>query len=376
MTNSPSPILVGTRKGLFTFRRDAGTWRAVDHAFAGDPVTMVLSDGRTGDTVAALRLGHFGVKLHRRARGAAGFQETAVPEYPPMPDGITMPPNPNTGRPTPWKLDMIWELAPAGAPGDRSLWCGTIPGGLFRSHDGGATWALNRSLWDREERLGWFGGGYDEAGIHSIAPDPRAPRSLLVGVSCGGIWRSDDDGGSWRVVGSGLRADYMPPEKAYDPGIQDPHLLVRCPAAPDRIWVQHHNGIFRSDDGADTFVECGPPAPSGFGFAVAVHPRDPDTAWFVPAQKDEKRIPVDGRLVVLRTRDGGRSFTAISKGLPSGDAWDLVYRHALAVDDSGEIIAFGSTTGSLWISEDSGTSWSHVTAHLPPINVVRFAART
>ena len=113
--------------------------------------------------------------------------------------------------------------------------------------------------------------------------------------------------------------------------------------------------------------------PSAFGFAVAAHPRDPKTAWFVPAIKDEKRYPVDAKIVVSRTRDGGKSFEVLHKGLPQRHAYDLVYRHALAVDETGERLAFGSTSGGLWISEDGGDSWATPDARLPPVAAVRFA---
>jgi photosystem II stability/assembly factor-like uncharacterized protein len=104
-----------------------------------------------------------------------------------------------------------------------------------------------------------------------------------------------------------------------------------------------------------------------------VHPQDPDTAWFVPAVKDQKRIPVDGKLVMARTRDGGKSFEVLRNGLPQEHAYDLVFRHALDVDGTGERLAFGSTTGGLWTTEDGGDAWRCVSAHLPPIYCVRFA---
>ena len=105
---------------------------------------------------------------------------------------------------------------------------------------------------------------------------------------------------------------------------------------------------------------------------MAVHPADPDTAWFVPATKDEKRFPVGGRVVVTRTHDGGRMFETLTRGLPQEHAYDLVFRHALDVDESGTRLAFGSTTGSAWVSENGGDSWQAVSSHLPPIYAVRF----
>ena len=160
-----------------------------------------------------------------------------------------------------------------------------------------------------------------------------------------------------------------------DPDIQDPHCLVQCQAKPNVFWVQHHNGIFKSEDGCLSWKEIEDVQPSTFGFAVAVHPHDPDTAWFVPAIKDEERIPKDGKVVVTRTRDGGKSYQRLSEGLPQKYAYDITFRHALNVDKTGDRLMFGSTTGSLWVSENQGDSWETVSQHLPPIHAVRFEAR-
>ena len=149
-------------------------------------------------------------------------------------------------------------------------------------------------------------------------------------------------------------------------------MVAQCPAHPDALWVQHHNGIFKSTDAAASWTEIAGVQPSAFGFAVAVHPADPNTAWFVPAVKDEKRYPAEGRVVVNRTRDGGRTFETLTQGLPQEHAYDLVFRHALDVDETGNRLALGSTTGSLWISEDGGDSWQTLSANLPPVYAVRF----
>jgi photosystem II stability/assembly factor-like uncharacterized protein len=165
----------------------------------------------------------------------------------------------------------------------------------------------------------------------------------------------------------------MPPEMADNPTIQDPHRMVRCRDHPAAMWVQHHSGMFRSVDGGAHWTEITDVAPSNFGFAVAAHPADAETAWFVPAQSDEVRVPVDGRVVVNRTRDGGRTFETLTDGLPQEHAYHLVYRHGLDVDPTGEQLALGSTSGSLWVSEDAGDHWSTVSTDLPPIACVRFA---
>ncbi len=269
---------------------------------------------------------------------------------------------------------MIWTLAAGGADQPGWLWAGTIPGGLFRSTDRGESWTLVESLWNVPERAQWFGGGYDEPGIHSVCVDPRDSRRLTLAVSCGGVWLSADAGESWQLGGAGLRNEYMPPDMTETRVFQDVHRLAQSPSAPDVIWCQHHNGIFRTEDGGVNFTEIQTARPSAFGFAVAVHPRDPETAWFVPAVKDECRVPVDRRLVVSRTRDGAKSFEVFADGLPQGPSFDLVYRHGLAVDATGERLAMGSTTGNLWVGTDGGTTWTPVSTHLPPIAQVVWAA--
>ena len=148
--------------------------------------------------------------------------------------------------------------------------------------------------------------------------------------------------------------------------------MVRCPSAPDHVWVQHHNGVFYSTDSGENFTEIENVPPAVFGFAVAVHPHDPQTAWFVPATKDECRVPIDAALVVTKTTDGGQSFTVSREGLPQEHAYDLTFRHALDIDATGDRLAFGSTTGSLWVTENGGDAWITVSTHLPPIYAIRF----
>jgi hypothetical protein len=354
---------VGARKGLFELVRCNSGWDIVDAQFLGDPVSAVLA---TGDCTmhAALDLGHFGAKLWHRDRDGT-WHEQATPAFPPKPEEAEDDPHP-------WSLGKIWTLEPGGIPG--RIWAGTMPGGLFRSDDDGASWSLNESLWRMPERRQWLGvAGGEQPGISAVLVNPRNPSDIRLGVSTAGVWASTDTGETWNIINQGMYAEYMPPERCGDPIVQDVHMLARCAAHPEIMWCQHHNGVFRSVDAGANWHEITAIRPSKFGFAVVAHPHDPETAWFVPAIKDERRIPVDGKVVVARTRDGGESFEVLSNGLPQRHAYDLVWRHALAVDDSGECLAFGSTSGGLWISEDGGDSWTMPDARLPPIAVVRFA---
>jgi hypothetical protein len=355
---------VATRKGLFALARTPHGWDVAAADFLGDPVSAVLPQA-DGIVYAALDLGHFGAKLWRRDRDG-GWQERAAPAFPPRPADAADDPHP-------WSLGKIWVLEPGGVSG--RLWAGTMPGGLFRSDDGGASWSLIEALWRLPERRQWTGvAGGEQPGINSVLIHPRDPADIRIGVSTAGVWASGDGGAAWRLINRGLYAEYMPPERREDPVAQDVHRLARCAAHPDIVWCQHHNGVFRSEDGGATWRELTAIRPSKFGFAVAAHPHDPDTAWFVPALKDERRIPVDAKLAVARTRDGGRSFEELRHGLPQRHAYDLVWRHALAVDAGGDLVAFGSTSGGVWVSENGGDTWTMIEARLPPVAALRFAA--
>lgn len=365
---APDTLLVSTRKGLFSLVPTDGRWTVERVAFLGERVTVALADPRDGAWYAALDLGHFGAKLQRSDDRGRTWTEVAIPAYPEDATIVT-----GDGKdPQPATLKLLWSLEAGGPDQPGRLWAGTIPGGLFCSDDRGESWHLVRGLWDRPERPEWFGGGYDGPGIHSICVDPRDSKALHIAISCGGVLYSDDDGATWTARTKGMIAGYMPPERQEDPNIQDPHRLVRCPGAPDQLWVQHHSGVFHSADAGRAWRAIDVP-PSSFGFAVAVHPRDPKTAWFVPAIKDEKRVPVDGALCVARTRDGGETFEVLRAGLPQTHAYDLIYRHGLAIDATGKRLAFGSTTGSLWTTDDQGDHWQAVSHHLPPIHAVCFA---
>ncbi|MBV8667551.1 MAG: exo-alpha-sialidase [Burkholderiaceae bacterium] len=357
--------LISTRKGLFELSCRNGEWRLGATHFLGDPLSMALYDPRDGATYAALNLGHFGVKLHRRDKGSDSWTEIAVPTYPPQPEDFN--------EEHPWALKVIWSLAHGGADQPGVLWAGTLPGGLFRSNDRGDSWELVRSLWDMPERKEWMGGGYEAPGIHSICVDPRNSDRILIGVSSGGAWVTEDGGEDWVVSAEGMRADYMPPERADDQGIQDPHRIVQCQGAPEVYWCQHHCGIWRSANNGKFWDRIEPDNTSAFGFAVASHPRDPNTAWFVPSIADMKRIPANGAMSVTRTRDGGKTFDVLRKGLPQQHCYDLVYRHSLALADDGQTLLIGSTTGGLWGSTNAGDDWQLISANLPPIYALQFA---
>jgi photosystem II stability/assembly factor-like uncharacterized protein len=382
-------ILVATRKGVFLVSKAKGRWTPRLAGHAGSGVNFVARDPHTGTLWALLGHGHWGAKLSRSTDDGATWSDAPQIKYPAGAKHYLPPPptetGPGEGAPVlkPATLLKLWCLE-FGARG--RIYVGTIPGGLFVSEDGGESFSLNRGLWDHESRGGdlfsgpgngttkWFGTPAAEGefapGIHSIVADPRDPRRLLVAVSTAGVFETRDGGATWRTRNQGLVMDYSPNPTDEWAG-HDPHAVVLCPGQPDRLWQQNHCGVFHSEDGAATWRKVSHPHEGvHFGFPVAVDAKDGRTAWLVPGKSDQQRMTIDGGLFVARTKDGGNTWEHLRKGLPQENAYDVVYRHALHVD--GDRLAFGSTTGNLYVSEDRGESWQTVGNNLPPIYAVRF----
>ena len=254
------------------------------------------------------------------------------------------------------------------------------------SRDGGDSFELNRPLWNHESRGGdlfagegsgvthWSGtpasdAGEFAAGIDSILVDPRNPGRVLIAVSTAGVLETTDGGNTWRSRNKGLRNDYSPnPEAEWG---HDSHAIEHCAGQPDHVWQQNHCGVFYSTDSAASWKKVSNPDRGvHFGFPIAVDEKDGGTAWVVPGKSDQERMAIDGGLFVGRTQDGGKTWEQLRSGLPQDNAYDVVYRHALGYA-SGRL-AFGSTTGNLYVSEDGGESWVTVANNLPPIHSVRF----
>ena len=355
-------ILLGTRKGFIAYHFNNRRWQLQNLSFEGVPVSIAYADPRTGTWWACLDHGHWGVKLHRSNDKGVTWEETTAPAYPEgeeIKDGL-----PATTR-------YIWAMAHGGQNFLSRLWIGTDPGGLFMSEDAGNSFQLVESLWHHPTRKeGWFGGGRDQPGIHSVVVDPRNENHIHVGISCAGVFETIDAGKTWEIRNKGLRAEFLP-----DPDSQtghDPHILVAAPTNPDTLWQQNHCGIFRSTDGAKSWQDIGQPeGPANFGFAIAVAEDNPDQAWVAPANSDMTRTAIKGAICICRTDDGGKTWKDFRKGLPQENCFDIVYRHALA--SSGETVAFGTTTGNLFFSPDRGESWQVLNNYLPMIYSVQFA---
>jgi len=355
-------LMVGTMKGAFLFRSNAARarWRRGGPHFPGHAVYAMGYDGRAGRRRiwAAPESAHFGAVL--RASDDFGRSWTSEKDA-----NVRFPEGSGSS------LARIWQVTPGRADEPGTLYCGVEPAALFESKDAGTSWALVRGLYDHPHRPKWQPGGGGLC-LHTVLPDPTRPGRLHVAISTGGVYRSDDRGATWRTAHKGVRAQFLPdPHPEFG---QCVHKMVRHPAHPDRLFLQNHWGLYRTDDAGESWKDIARGVPSDFGFGMAVHPHDPDTVYIVPLESDEFRCTPQGKLRVYRTRDGGKSWKALTRGLPQKDAFETVLRDALTTDTLPKAgVYFGTRSGKLFGSADGGSSWRLIADGLPPVVCVKAA---
>jgi photosystem II stability/assembly factor-like uncharacterized protein len=354
-------LMVGTMKGVFLFRgRGSGWSRVGDPRFPGQPVYALAYDDRSGKPrlFTGTEHPHFGSVL--RTSDDLGRTWTDPAEA-----NVKFPSD--TGL----ALKRIWQIAPGRADEAGVLYCGVEPSSLFESHDDGSTWSLVRGLHENPQRAQWQPGGGGLC-LHTVLPHPRDKSRMLVASSTGGVYRTEDAGASWKASNAGVRAEFLPDK--YPEFGQCVHKVVQNPSRPDRYFLQNHWGLYKSDDGAASWKDVANGVPSDFGFAMAIHPQDPDTVYIVPLQSDEFRCTPEAKLRVYRTRDAGRSWKPLTKGLPQKEAWETVLRDGLSTDRGEPAgIYFGTRSGKLFASRNDGDSWTCLADGLPPITCVRAA---
>jgi len=355
-------VLVGTTKGAFIFSSDKSRrkWNVDGPHFPGEAVYSIAYDSRGGRTrtLVGAHSNHWGSTIRLSddfGRSWTGPERQAV-RFPES-SGLS--------------LAQVWQITPGHADEPDVVWCGVEPAALFESRDAGASWAPVEGLLNHEHRPKWMPGGGGLC-LHTIVTDPKDKKRMAIAISTAGFYRTDDGGKSWRPRNNGVRAVFLP--NKYPEFGQCVHKVVNHPSRPERLFLQNHWGLYRSDDWGESWQDIANGVPSDFGFAMQMHPHDPDTVYIVPIQSDEFRVVPEGKLRVYRTRDAGNSWEPLAAGLPQDQAFENVLRDGLTADSHDPAgIYFGTRGGKLFGSADAGESWQELADALPPICCVKAA---
>ncbi len=345
-------LFIGTKRGLFLARSDfrRGSWSLTAPLLEGREIYHAFLDSRDGRTAWAVT-DHavWGAHVHRSDnRGNSWHVLDAAPQH-------------SDAR----GLEKVWTLAPGHASRPDVIFAGIEPAGLFLSEDRGHSWHAVDTLNDHPTSTTWqpAGGGL---ALHSILVDPSDVRRMYCAISAGGVYRTDDEAASWKPVNRGVRADFLP--ERYPATGQCVHKLLLHPRRPDRLFQQNHCGVYRSDDRGECWTEITEGLPSDFGYALALDPHDTDTLFVIPEESSHMRATVGGMLRVFRSTDAGRSWQPLTKGLPQSHAYVSILRESMATDTLDPCgVYFGTSSGHLFGSRDSGESWTLIAGYLPRI---------
>ena len=357
-------LLVGTMKGGFLFRSDGARqkWDEAGPYFPGRSVYAFAYDGRNGRQRlwAAVNSSYWGSFLS----SSNDFGQTwSDPES----YNIKFPESSDVS------LKQIWQIAEGHPNEPDTVYCGVEPAALFKSTDAGETWSLERGLFDHPHRPQWMPGGGGLC-LHTILPDPSNDQRLFVAISTGGVYRTDDGGKNWQPRNKGIRAKFLPPDQQYPEWGQCVHKVVRHSSNPSRMFLQHHWGVYRSDDAGDSWNDIGKGLPSDFGFAMEIDPHDANTVYIIPIESDEFRCTPEAKLRVYRTKNAGESWEPLTKGLPQEDAFETILRDNMKADANNPTgLYFGTRNGKLFGSTNGGDSWMTIREGLPAITCVKTA---
>ncbi len=381
-------LLVGTRKGAFILNSDEKRkkWDIEGPLFAGWEIYHLKGSPADPNRIyASQSSGWFGQVIQRSDDGGKTWHQPGTPPGEPTttPDGMPKGESnkfvydvaPPGGKPLtthqwydgtqhPWEFKRVWHVEPSLDNAD-VCYAGVEDAAIFRTTDGAKTWHELAGLRGHETGPRWAPGAGGMC-LHTIVIDPSNPKRIYAAISAAGTFRSDDSGKTWKVINKGLRSQYIP-----DPTAEVGHCIHRIalhPSKPNRLYMQLHNGVLRTDNAGDQWEFITGNLPSDFGFPIDVHAHEPETIYVVPIHAEAGRVPPGGQLRVYRSRKGGNEWEPLTKGLPQENCYVDVLREAMDVDTCDSCgVYFGTTGGQVYVSPDGGDNWQAIVHDLPAV---------
>jgi photosystem II stability/assembly factor-like uncharacterized protein len=357
-------VLVGTRKGAFVLTSDGKRekWEVNGPHFAG--WEMYHIKGSLADPnrlYASQSSGWFG-QLIQRSNDAGKTWEPVGNKF--VYDGVPGTHQWYDGTAHPWEFKRVWHLEPSLDDPD-TVYAGVEDAAMFRSTDGGRNWEELSGLRGHGSGPSWQPGAGGMC-LHSIILDPKNRDRMFIAISAAGAFRSDDAGKTWQPINRGLHSQYIP-----DPYAEVGHCVHHIAmhgGRPNVLFMQKHWDVMRTDDAGESWKEISGNLPTDFGFVIDVHAHDPETIYVVPIKSDSEHFPLDGKLRVYRSKSGGNEWEELSKGLPERDCYVNVLRDAMSIDTLDACgVYFGTTGGQVYMSPNSGDSWTPIVRDLPPV---------
>ena len=241
-------------------------------------------------------------------------------------------------------------LVHPGAPD--TIYAGSDPAAIFKSQDGGATWRRLATVQPEGAITGCF-----PVRVLKMAIDPSDTDHIYAALEVGGVIRSLDGGESWEDISGGLL------ELSHEPhlrncilsddlteGMIDLHALTVSAEQPGTLWIANRMGLFVSENRGDSWREFGIGRFSDlqYGRDLMVSPHDPKV--FVAALSDSSR-GVAGS--VYRSDDTGANWQRIDHDISINSTLMTV---TISRRDPSRIFC-GARAGQIFGTEDGGKNW-------------------
>ncbi len=356
--------LIGTRKGAFILTADGKRerWDISGPHFAGWEIYHVKGSPVNPDRLYASQSSSWAGQVMQRSDDGGKTWQPVENKF--AYDGVPGTHQWYDGTPHPWEFKRVWHIEPSLTEAD-TVYAGVEDAALFRSTDAGKSWAELSGLRKHGTGPHWQPGAGGMC-LHTVILDPSNEKRIYIAISAAGAFRTDDGGETWQPINRGLVSNMMPNPTA-EVGHCVHHVAMHR-AHPNRLFMQKHWDVMRSDNAGDSWQEVSGNLPTDFGFVVDIHAHEPETIYVVPIKSDSEHYPPDGKLRVYRSRQGGNEWEALTNGLPQENCYVNVFRDAMAVDSLDSCgIYFGTTGGQVYVSPDGGDHWSAVVHDLPAV---------